>query len=303
MAVKVVVTGGTGFLGAALVDALRGDGHEVTVLTRRPARAPGEVQWAPTAGLDVWARSFEGAGAVVNLAGEPIAEGRWTVARKRAILASRLEATSGVVAALRAAGAPGATLLSGSAIGYYGTPGDVPLDESSPAGTDFLATVCREWEAEAREADARVVLLRTGLVLARGGGALQQLALPFHFFAGGPLGSGRQVMSWIHRDDWIAMVRWALASPGVHGPLNLTAPAPVTNREMATALGRALHRPSFLPAPAFALRLALGEMADAMVLNGQRVLPRVAQDKGFKFQYTNVDEALAAIFGGVGSAS
>jgi uncharacterized protein (TIGR01777 family) len=143
--------------------------------------------------------------------------------------------------------------------------------------------VCREWEAEAREADARVVLLRTGLVLARGGGALQQLALPFHFFAGGPLGSGRQVMSWIHRDDWIAMVRWALASPGVQGPLNLTAPAPVTNREMATALGRALHRPSFMPAPAFALRLALGEMADAMVLNGQRVLPASRKTRDSRF--------------------
>jgi uncharacterized protein (TIGR01777 family) len=267
------------------------------VLTRRPARAPGEVQWAPTAGLDVWARAFEGAGAVVNLAGEPIADGRWTAARKRAILASRLEATSGVVAALRAAGAPGATLLSGSAIGYYGTPGDAPLDESSPAGTDFLATVCGEWEAEAREADARVVLLRTGLVLARGGGALQQLALPFHLFAGGPLGSGRQVMSWIHRDDWVAMVRWALADSGVQGPLNLTAPAPVTNREMATALGHALHRPSFMPAPAFALRLALGEMADAMVLNGQRVLPRVAQSRGFAFKYASLDRALAEIYG------
>src|SRR5436190_4044563 len=296
MAVKVVVTGGTGFLGAALVDALRSDGHEVTVLTRRPARAPGEVQWTPTAGLDVWARSFERAGAVINLAGEPIAEGRWTAARKRTILSSRLEATSGVVAALRAAGAPGATLLSGSAIGYYGTPGDAPIDESSPPGTDFLATVCREWEAEAREADARVVLLRTGLVLARAGGALQQLALPFHFFAGGPLGSGRQVMSWIHRDDWIAMVRWALASPGVNGPLNLTAPAPVTNREMAAALGRALHRPSFMPAPAVALRLALGEMADAMVLNGQRVLPRVATNGGFAFKYATVDDALAEIY-------
>jgi uncharacterized protein (TIGR01777 family) len=278
------------------VGALRADGHDVLVLTRRPARAPGEVQWAPAAGLDVWARSFEGAGAVVNLAGEPIAEGRWTAARKRAILSSRLEATSGVVAALRAAGAPGATLLSGSAIGYYGTPGDMPLDEASPAGTDFLATVCREWEAEARETDARVVLLRTGLVLERGGGALQQLALPFHFFAGGPLGSGRQVMSWIHRDDWIAMVRWALANPAVHGPLNLTAPAPVTNREMATALGRALHRPSFMPAPAFALRLALGEMAEAMVLNGQRVLPRVALDGGFTFQYANVHDALSGIY-------
>ena len=295
---KILVTGGTGFLGGPLVEALRADGHDVVVLTRRPARDPGEVQWAPAAGLDVWARAFEGAGAVINLAGEPIAEGRWTTTRKRAILASRLEATSGVVAALRAAGASGAVLLSGSAIGYYGTPGDEPLDESSPGGNDFLATVCREWEHEALEASdlARVVLLRTGLVLALGGGALPQLALPFHLFAGGPLGSGRQVMSWIHRDDWVAMVRWALANASVRGPLNVTAPAPVTNREMASAIGRALHRPSFVPAPAFALRLALGEMADAMILNGQRVLPRIAQQNGFAFRYESIDAALAGIY-------
>ena len=280
------------------METLRGDGHDVTVLTRRPARARGELQWDPALGLDVWARAFEGAGAVVNLAGEPIAEGRWTGARKRAILASRVEATSGVVAALRAAGASGAVLLSGSAIGYYGTPGDEPLDESSPGGADFLATVCREWENEALEVSdlARVVLLRTGLVLARGGGALQQLARPFHFFAGGPLGSGRQVVSWIHRDDWIAMVRWALATASVRGPLNVTSPAPVTNREMAAAICRALHRPSFMPAPAFALRLALGEMAGAMILNGQRVLPRLAQQSGFTFRYESIDAALAEIY-------
>ena len=295
---KVVVTGGTGFLGGPLVESLRRDGHDVAVLTRRPPRRSGEVQWAPAAGLDTWARAFEGAGAVINLAGEPIAEGRWTAARKRAILASRLEATSGVVAALRAAGAAGAVLLSGSAVGYYGTPGDEPVDESAPAGSDFLATVCREWEAEALEAgaSARVVLLRTGFVVARDGGALPRLALPFHFFAGGPVGSGRQVMSWIHRDDWIAMVRWALTTADLRGPLNLTAPAPVTNREMASALGRALHRPSFMPAPAFALRLALGEMADALILNGQRVLPRVAQERGFTFRYRSVDEAFGEIY-------
>jgi uncharacterized protein (TIGR01777 family) len=299
--VKVVVTGGTGFLGGRLVNSLRGDGHDVVVLTRRPPRAPGEVQWTPAAGLDVWARSFEGAGAAINLAGESIAEKRWTDARKRALLASRLEATSAVVAALRAATGSRTVFLSGSAIGYYGTPGDQPLDESSPAGTDFLARVCREWEAEALEAapHARVVLLRTGLVLAKGGGVLEQLELPFRFFAGGPLGSGRQVMSWIHRADWIAMVRWALARPDIQGPLNLTAPAPVTNREMATAIGRTLHRPSFVPAPAFALRLALGEMAEAGVLNGQRVLPRVAQENGFTFQYPSLDQALAEIYGGV----
>jgi uncharacterized protein len=297
--VKVVVSGGTGFLGGRLVHALRADGHDVAVLTRRPARAPGEVQWAPGPAVGGWARAFEGAGAVVNLAGEPIAEGRWTAARKQTILASRVEATRGVVAAMRAAGTRDAVLLSGSAVGYYGTHREDALDESSPPGHDFLARVCREWEAEALAAsgDARVVLLRTGFVVARDGGALPRLALPFHFFAGGPLGSGRQVMSWIHRDDWVAMVRWALANAGVRGPLNLTAPSPVTNREMAAAVGRALHRPAFMPAPAFALRLVLGEMADALILDGQRVLPRVALNGGFEFQYPSLDAALAEIYG------
>ena len=292
------MTGGSGFLGGALVAALRRDGHETTVLTRRPPRGAGEMQWNPSPSLGPWAKAFEGAGAAINLAGEPIAEGRWTAARKQTILASRVEATRAVVTALRAAGAPGTALLSGSAVGYYGTPGDEPLDESSPAGHDFLATVCREWEAEATAASsARVVLLRTGFVVARDGGALPRLALPFHFFAGGPLGSGRQVMSWIHRDDWVAMVRWALGNPSLQGPLNLTAPAPVTNREMAHAVGRALHRPSFMPAPALALRLVLGEMADALILNGQRVLPRVAQNAGFTFRYASLDDALAEIYG------
>jgi uncharacterized protein (TIGR01777 family) len=257
------------------------------------------MQWAPASAPGVWTKAFEGAGAVINLAGEPIAEGRWTAARKQAVLSSRIEATRAVVAALRAIGARGTTLLSGSAVGYYGTPGNETLDESSPPGTDFLATVCRHWEAAALEAgaDTRVVLLRTGLVVARDGGALPRLALPFRFFAGGALGSGRQVISWIHRDDWIAMIRWALATSDLHGPLNLTAPAPVANREMASALGRVLHRPSFVPTPAFALRLALGEMADALILNGQRVVPRVALSRGFRFQYETVDEALAEIYG------
>jgi uncharacterized protein len=296
---KVVVSGGTGFLGGRLVEVLRTDGHEVVVLTRRPAQAPGEAQWTPGSGAGGWARAFEGAGAVVNLAGESLADGRWTAARKQTILASRIEATRGVVAAMRAAGTKGAVLLSGSAVGYYGTHRDDALDESSPPGHDFLANLCREWEAEALDAggDARVVLLRTGFVVARDGGALPRLAMPFHFFAGGPLGSGRQMMSWIHRDDWVAMVRWALASAGVRGPLNLTAPSPVTNREMAAAVGRALHRPSVMPAPAFALRLLLGEMADALILNGQRVLPRVALNSGFEFRYASLNEALADIYG------
>jgi uncharacterized protein (TIGR01777 family) len=296
---KVVVTGGTGFLGGALVTALRGDGHAVVVLTRRAAHASGEMQWTPSSGQGPWVKAFEGAGAVVNLAGESIAERRWTAVQKQRILASRVEATRAVVAALREAGARGATLLSGSAVGYYGAHRDEALDESSPPGDDFLAAVCRDWEHEALQAgaDARVVLLRTGMVVARDGGALPQLARPFRFFAGGPVGSGRQVMSWIHRDDWVAMVRWALATATVTGPLNVTAPTPVTNREMATAIGRALHRPSFFPAPAFALRLAIGEMADALILNGQRVLPRVAQANGFSFRYASLDEALDEIYG------
>jgi uncharacterized protein (TIGR01777 family) len=297
---KVVVAGGTGFLGGALVDALRRDSHQVTVFTRSAPSRPGEVQWQPRLPPGPWARSLEGTDAVINLSGEPIAERRWTEARKRAILASRVDATRALVAAMRASGSAPATLLSGSAIGYYGTPGDEALDESAPAGPDFLAEVCREWEREAMQAGgtARVVLLRTGLVLAKDGGALQQLAMPFHFFVGGALGSGRQVMSWIHRDDWIAMVRWALTERSVSGPMNLTAPQPVTNREMATTLGRVLHRPSFMPAPAFTLRLVLGEMADAMILNGQRVLPRVAQRGGFTFRYETLEPALRAIYKG-----
>jgi uncharacterized protein (TIGR01777 family) len=296
--VKVVVTGGTGFLGGALVNALRARGDEVVLLTRH-ATGHGEVQWSPGTLLGPWATAFEGASAVVNLAGAPIADGRWTAKRKASILASRVEATRAVVAALRAAGAPGAVLLSGSAVGYYGTHRSDALDESSPPGHDFLADVCRQWEAEALAARevARVVLLRTGFVVARDGGALPRLALPFHFFAGGPLGSGRQVMSWIHRDDWVAMVCWALTNAAVNGPLNLTAPAPVTNREMAAAVGRALHRPALVPAPSFALRLMLGEMADALILNGQRVLPRVALDGGFEFRFASLSDALAEIYG------
>jgi len=295
----VVVTGGSGFLGSALVRALRADAHEVTVLTRRRSRGAGELQWNPRRIGGPWPGVIDGAGAVINLAGEPIAAGRWTAARKHAILSSRLEATRAVVRAIDTAATPPRVLLSGSAIGYYGTPGERPLDESTPPGDDFLADVCQQWEVEAHLAAgrARVVLLRTGIVLGPNGGALEQLARPFRFFVGGPIGSGDQVMSWIHRDDWVALVRWALTNEALAGPLNLTAPHPVSNREMAFALGRALGRPSFLPAPAFAVRLLLGEMADTAILNGQRVLPRVAQEQGFAFRYETVDEALAAIYG------
>jgi uncharacterized protein (TIGR01777 family) len=190
-------------------------------------------------------------------------------------------------------------LVSGSAVGYYGPSGDEPKTEDAPAGRDFLAHLCEDWEQEARRAQrpgTRVVLLRTGIVLERSGGALAQMTTPFRFFAGGPLGSGRQYMSWIHRIDWVEMVQWLVQNPAISGPVNATAPHPVTNAELAKSLGRALHRPSLLPAPAFALRLLLGEMAES-ILTGQRAIPARAQAAGFHFRYPEVDIALRGMFG------
>jgi uncharacterized protein (TIGR01777 family) len=268
----------------------------VTVLTRR-VTGKDQARWSPGNPSPEATRALAEAHAVVNLAGAPIADGRWTASRKAEILASRVETTRALAGAVRAAGHP-VTFLSGSAVGYYGSTDDeTPRTERSSAGTDFLADVCRAWEDAALGAGpaARVVLLRTGIVLSRDGGALPQLALPFRLFAGGPAGSGRQYMSWIHEQDWVAMVLWALTAP-ISGPMNLTAPEPVTNEAFCAALARALHRPSWLRAPAFALRLGLGEMADALILGGQRVVPRVALDGGYAFAHARVDDALAAIY-------
>ena len=293
----IVVAGGTGLLGTALVSALRTDGHQVAVLTRRPAR-DGDVFWSPGGRERAWTSVLDDAEAVINLAGASIADGRWTMARKAAIRDSRTQATGDLVRAIADAKRPPAVFVSSSAIGIYGTRGDEPATEDAAPGSDFLASVCREWEAVARQAapTSRVVLLRTGVVLARDGGALPQLALPFRLFAGGPLGSGTQCVSWIHLHDWLAMVKWALTSAGVSGPINLTAPFPVTNAEFARTLGRVLGRPAWLRTPAFALRLVLGEMADALVLGGQRVLPDAAQKQGFVFRYPTLEPALRDIY-------
>lgn len=295
---KIVVAGGTGFLGARLVQAWRGAGHRVLVLTRRP-REVDQLAWAPGDARGEWTRALDDADAVVNLAGNGIADRRWTPERKRAILDSRVVATRALAGAIAAAPRPPRAFLSSSATGIYGTRDEQPATEETPPGSDFLAGVCRAWEAEANAAApaTRVVLLRTGVVLDRQGGALPQMALPFRFFVGGPIGSGRQSISWIHLDDWTAMVRWALETTSVSGPLNLTAPAPVTNKEFSRALGRAMRRPALLPVPAFALRLAFGEMADTLLLGGQRVLPAKAQRLGFAFRYATVDAALQAIYG------
>lgn len=293
----VIVAGGTGFLGRPLADRLRLEGHQVRVLSRRPS-SPHELVWTPDGGVGPWAAALDDADAVVNLAGDSIAGGRWTPAKKARIRDSRIRSTRSLVTAIQQSARRPSVLLSGSAIGYYGAHGDEPITEDAPAGNDFLAAVCRDWETEALRAagTTRVVLLRTGIVLEKDGGALPQMALPFKLFVGGPVGSGRQFYSWIHRDDWVSLASWALRTAAVSGPMNLTAPAPVANREFAQTLGRVLQRPAFMPSPAFALRIALGEMADALLLTGQRVLPAQAEAHGFRFAYPTLESALRAIY-------
>ena len=256
------------------------------------------MAWDPNGEIGPWAAEIDGAGAVVNLAGESIA-GQWTAAQKQRILDSRVHATRSLAAAIRGAAAPPPVFVSGSAVGYYGPLGDEIATEETPAGSDFLARVCGQWEKEAMRAASdrtRVACIRTGIVLEKDGGALPQMLPPFRFGAGGPVGSGRQYWPWIHRDDWIALVRWAIATPAAAGAINATAPHPVTNAEFARALGRAMHRPAFMPAPGFALRLLLGEMADALLLSGQNAVPARATREGFTFRYNDVDTALRAIF-------
>jgi uncharacterized protein (TIGR01777 family) len=308
---RVVIAGGGGFLGNPLAWAWAEEGHDVRVLTR--GLVPGQAQhesgtgkpgitrvgWDPDGRAGQLAREFEGASAVINLAGTPIAGARWTPARKQSLRDSRVLATQSLVAALGGAAAPPPTFISASGVGYYGERGSELLTEESAPGDDFLAHLCVEWEAEARRAErpgVRVVLLRTGIVLEKGGGALPQMMRPFRFFAGGSLAGGRHYMSWVHRHDWSEMVRWIVDTPEVNGAVNVTAPHPVTNAEFARALGRALHRPSLAPAPRFALRLALGEMATT-VLASQRAIPKRAQSAGYHFRYPEIDIAFRGIFG------
>jgi hypothetical protein len=242
-----------------------------------------------------WAPSCAGADVVVNLAGESIAAGRWTSARKAQLRGSRLLATRSLACFVAEAEQPPATFISASAIGFYGNRGDETLTEDANAGNGFLAGLAVAWEHDALSVQGdrtRVVLLRTGIVLDPREGALVKMITPFQLFAGGPFGSGRQYVSWIHRDDWVSLVRWAIDTPDVRGPLNLTAPHPVTNAEFALSLGRALHRPARLPVPSFVLTLILGEMAGPLLLHSQRVMPARALSGGFRFAFETIDEAL-----------
>jgi uncharacterized protein (TIGR01777 family) len=299
---SIVIAGGSGFLGSALARALAAEGHDVVILTRQNSvrdLSPrvSSVPWVPDGTTGPWSGVLNGASAVVNLAGESIAAKRWSAAQKRKLRDSRLLATRSLTIGIRQASRPPGAFISGSAVGYYGNRGDETLTEASAPGTDFLAELAKDWEAGARQAEnvTRVALVRTGIVLDRRAGALPKMLPPFQMFVGGPLGPGTQYMPWIHKEDWVRLVSWIVTAEGARGPLNATSPSPVTNAEFSKALGRALKRPSLLPAPAFALRIALGEMADALLLSGQRALPVRPTDLGFTFRYSNIDEALASV--------
>jgi uncharacterized protein (TIGR01777 family) len=296
---RIVITGGSGLIGSALARTMGSAGHEIVVLTRDPSRVgtlpPGTraVQWDGKTARG-WSSLLDEGTAIVHLAGDAIAEGRWTDEKKRRIRQSRVESGQAVMAAIQEAKSRPRVLLQGSAVGYYGACGDELVDESHPAGDDFLAQVCVEWEASTAGAEAlgvRRPVLRTGIVLSDQGGALPRMALPFRLMAGGPLGNGRQWFPWIHVADEVGAIRFLIEREDAGGPFNLSAPDPLTNRDFGRALGRALMRPSFAPAPGFALRLLLGEMADAL-LHGQRAVPRRLLDLGYVFRYREAAEAL-----------
>jgi len=299
---RVVITGGSGLIGSALARELGAAGQDVVVLTRDAGKAGAlpagvrAVQWDGKTAAG-WGSLLDGDTVLVHLAGESIASGRWTEERKRRIRDSRVGSGKAVLQAIREAAVKPRALLQGSAVGYYGPHGDEVIREDAAPGDDFLAGVCKEWEASTAEAEAlgvRRAILRTGVVLTREGGALPKMTLPFKMMVGGPLGNGRQWLPWIHLADEVGAIRFLAESAEARGPFNLTAPNPVTNRELAGILASVLHRPGFMPAPGFALHLALGEMAD-MLLNGQRVVPSRLQELGYRFQYPDAEPALRGL--------
>ncbi|MEG4408444.1 thylakoid membrane protein ThyD [Microcoleus sp. MON2_D5] len=306
---KVAIAGATGFVGSRLVEKLQAAGHKVVVLSRDAAKAgrvfPASaypnlevVAYTPAESGD-WQKSIAGCDAVVNLAGVPIAEERWTEARQQAILDSRRLTTAKLVEAIVNANPRPSVLVSASAIGYYGTSETAEFDETSPAGNDFLAAVCKDWEAAAqpaKNAGTRVAILRLGIVLGMGG-ALAKMLPPFKLFAGGPLGTGKQWFSWVHREDVVDLILYALQNSQVEGVLNATAPNPVRMNELCQTLGEVLQRPSWLPVPGFALEMLLGDGAK-LVLEGQKVLPKQTLASGFQYQYPTLKLALEEILSG-----
>ena len=300
---KILISGGTGLVGRALIEELLAANHTCVVLSRAPERQidlPDMVtlrQWDARA-MEPLVELMEECEAVFHLAGESIGAGRWTADRKQQIIDSRVVSTTALTAAILQAQLPPQVYFQASAVGYYGPGDDQLITEDAPPGNDFLAQVCQEWEAASAAVEARGVrriVARTGIILTANGGALPRMAMPFKFFAGGPAGSGRQWMPWIHLADEVGALRFLLEQEEARGPFNLTAPNPVTNREFGSLLGKALQRPSLLPAPALALRLALGEMAD-LILTGQRAVPSRLLDLGYEFRFPDLDSALQDIY-------
>lgn len=292
---RVVVAGSSGLIGGALVARLRAAGHDVRRLVRRRPRDADEREWNPPAGR-IEPGAFDGVDAVVNLCGASLARGRWSASRKQVLTDSRVEPTEVLAEAVAETGVP--VLVNASGIHYYGDTGDREVDESAPTGSGFLATLCAAWEAAtepASRAGARVVLLRTAPVLSRHGGLLGQLTPLFRLGLGGRLGDGRQYMPWIGLADHVDVIRYAVEHHDLAGPVNAASPHPVTNAEFTRALARVLHRPAPWVVPAAALRAALGEAADDMVLTGPRAVPRALTRAGFRFTHPDLDDALAAV--------
>lgn len=292
---RIAVAGASGLIGNALVRSLRADGHEVVRLVRRASHGAGEVCWDPE-GQYVDTAGLAGCDAVVNLAGAGIGDRRWTDAYKRQIRDSRVRGTAALAEAVAALDEPPRVFVSGSATGFYGDTGDRAVDEDAPPGNGFLPSLCVEWEqaaAPAREAGVRTVFVRTGLVVARGGGAWGRLFPLFNAGLGGRLGDGRQYWSFIALHDEVAAIRFLMDTEGLEGPFNLTAPDPLTNREITAAMARVLNRPALFPVPAAALRLALGEFAGD-VLGSQRVVPKRLLESGFTFAFPGIEDAIRA---------
>lgn len=289
---RVLIAGASGLIGSALTDRLRRDGHDIRKLVRRETRAPGEHRWDPPSG-EIAPGAFDGVDAVVNLCGAPLFPSRWSAMRKQQLIDSRVEPTEVLAEAVAENGV--GVLVNGSAVGFYGDPGPSTVDESAPAGRGFLAELCQAWEAATAGAgDARVVSIRTGLVLSRKSQLLKLMRLQFLVGLGGRFGSGEQYMPWISLDDEIGAILHALATETLSGPVNLTGPEPVTNAEFTRALGRELHRPAPWRVPGFAMKAVLGQAAEEMALMGQRAVPAALARSGYEFRHPTVEQALKA---------
>ncbi len=295
---RILITGGTGLIGKALTESLSSDGHESIVLTRNPKddasllKGVQQVRW-DAATSEGWGHYADGADAIVHLAGEGIADGRWTEERKRRIYASRVNSGKAVMQAISSASTKPKVLIQASGVGYYGPHGDETLTEGATPGSDFLAQVCFDWEASTAAAEnlgVRRAIIRSGIVLSNDGGAWPRIVLPFKLFAGGPIGSGKQYWPWIHMDDEVNAIRFLIQTENATGAYNLSAPAPLSNKEFSSTLGKVMGRPALFPVPSIALKIAFGEMS-TVLLDGQRAIPHRLQEAGYTFKYPTAEAA------------